>query len=188
MDLLNYVDIVMGVVGTCVTIASLLVERIPHRRIVAAVGIIFIVFGTCGYLFTEQQSINIMMPLRGSTINGTINPDDNQVTIHDVSVKVAHPIGNDEKIVILIQVRGGSEWFVSGNQVSRSELTKDNMGNFGYSTFGQANDGKNDWVMLAMITSKEFTVTEKTTNPQKYAKYSDIATFRKNGFLISRVQ
>jgi len=183
----NHFSIVITATGVLIAIATLLVEKISHRRIVAVVGIVIIMFGIGGYFFVDQQSIIIIEPLRGTPVQGMVNPDDNQVTIHNISVQVARPIEKDEKIVILMQVRGG-QWYVSGNQLNRAELTRDNIGHFGYITFGQLNDGKNNWAMLAIITSKDLKTKKEITDPVEYAKHSDTANFLKNGLSINRVQ
>lgn len=188
MKFLNHVATIMAIVGVLVELVAYYIHDPRVRKVIASIGFVFITIGIVGFFTISNQSIEIVSPIKGGDAQCFINPQDGQLTISKLSVKLAEQMKKSEKIAILMQVGGGNEWWLSGNTVSQVELSKDNVADIGFITFGTVNDNNCNYNLLAIITDSELSTSQKIISPQKFAKCSALATFQKNRGSILRTQ
>ncbi len=188
MENLTFIASLLSIIGGVVAILMLFFDSSKTIKIITGIlAILFFVICLFIYL-SNRQKVFIVKPKVGSTIIGTINPEDKQLTIHDIVVRVKNEISKDEKVILLMKVQGGNEWWVTSNPVTKSEFNDANEASFGYITFGKIINQNKYYMLMACITSENFNTSEKITNPLQFVKFSYIIKFYKEKNIIKRIE
>ena len=100
---------------------------------------------------------------------------------------IEEQLKQDDKLTLFIQVVGGDEWYISGNQIDKAQIINQKA-LFGFVTFGVQNDGNEDYILQSGITRQVFSAGDKIRKLPDDLITSSSILIKKIGKNIKRVE